>query len=467
MGKMRKLLSSLRFVTTRPNLLFLAVSLTLGLSADIQAGKEIVVHLPVENEINCQVFLAKLRPCDNAYQQKIDETLTYNLSHNGRTLLLPLDENLQYLAHQSNPEEAFQVHKWKTAKVRYVIVPKIVKQTLEVQLFDVHTATLKTLPPQDLTGDWVCDVRTVHKICDLIHELIFGIKGICSKRILYSYQPKVEPEKGLWHAEIWEMDYNGKNLRQITEENNYSISPSTYPVISGEKNNYHFMFVTYKQGQPRIYFASRQNPKGKPLVPLRGNQLLPTFSRKGDKIAFISDVGGKADLFIQSFTIDRGVLGKPMQVYSFPGAIQASPSFNPEGSKVAFVSDKSGTPRIYIIDVNEVARTRKIPEATLISKKNRDNTAPCWSPDGKKIAYSARVNGVRQIWIYDTESSEEWQLTVGLGDKENPSWAPDSFHLIYNTTSLTFDIYRINLAQRAPVKLTEGPGKKHYPIFEP
>ena len=428
-------------------------------------AEEIVVHLPVDNDSMYTVYLAKMRPCESPFHEKIYNALVYDLKNCGRTTLIPVDENLQYLSHHENPEEAFQVTKWKKAKARYVIVPKIEKNELNVQIFDVHTATLKTVYPQALSGDIAQDLRNVHKVSATIHEVMFGQPGVAAKRILYSYQPKFSAESNIWHAEIWEMDYDGGNARQVTEENHYSISPSLFPIES-KNNNYHFMYVTYKQGQPRIYFASRQSPRGKALVPLRGNQLLPTFSRKGDKIAFISDVSGKADLFVQSFNIDRGVLGKPVQVYSFPGSVQASPTFNPDGSKLAFVCDKSGTPRVYTVNVNEVLRTQKIPETQVISKKNRDNTAPSWSPNGKKITYSAKTNGVRQIWIYDTESKEEWQLTVGLGDKENPTWAPDSFHIAYNTTSPTFDIYMLNINQREPIKLTSGPGKKHYPAFE-
>ena len=429
-------------------------------------SEEIVIHLPVDNDKVYSVYLAKMQPTNNDFQETVFNTLVSDLNNNGRTHLLPVNANLQALAFQENSENAFQVKKWKEANARFVVLAKIEKNELLVKVFDVNTTSLKTLYPVTLTGDLTIDIREVHKLSDIVHEIMFGYSGVAAKRILYSYQPKIDPESNIWHAEIWEMDYDGRNARQVTEENHYTISPALFPLTSQDANNYHFMYVTYKQGQPRIYFASRQSPKGKPLVPLRGNQLLPSFSRKGDKIAFISDVGGKADLFVQSFSIDRGTLGKPMQVYSFPGAVQASPSFSPNGSNIAFVCDKSGTPRIYIIDVAHVARTRKIPEAMLVSKKNRDNTAPSWSPDGKKIAYSAKTNGVRQIWIYDTELKEEWQLTVGLGDKENPTWGCDSFHLVYNTTSPTFDIFILNINQREPIKLTDGAGKKHYPTFE-
>ena len=318
-----------------------------------------------------------------------------------------------------------------------------------------------------LTRNIAKDLHKIHKASDLICKIAFGKPGIASKRILYSCQMKQETENSdSWRSEIWEMDYDGKNQKQITGEESYCITPAFVP-NPNHPENYSFLYVTYKQGPPRIYISSRNRLKGVPLIPLRGNQLLPTISMAGDKLAFISDASGRADLFIQPYHPEKGAIGKPFQLYSFPSSVQASPTFHPDGTKLAFVSDKNGTPKIYIIDAEIGLQNRKTPEPKLLSKATHDSTSPSWSPDGKKIAFSAKTNGVRQIWIYDIEKGEEKQLTTGLGDKENPSWAPNSTHLVYNTTSPTHDIFMINLNHPTPIRLTEGPGIKHYPVFEP
>lgn len=434
--------------------------------APIFGDENLVVHLSTAEEEEVKnLYLAKLRPCETEYQKQIYETLQRDLLMNQSLSLLEIDEQRQYLAHHVDPQVAFQVSKWREAHARYVIVPTIEKKALNVKIFDVKTASLKYLNAIPLSESLTKDIHGVHKVADTIQSITTGTSGIASKRILYSFQPKPEPEEsGVWHSEIWEMDITGSSKRQITEENHYSITPTFLPSSEGE--NYDFLYVTYKQGPPRIYLASKEEPRGKPLIPLRGNQLLPAISPKGDKIAFISDAGGKTDLFVQAFQKEKGLIGKPVQVYSFPGSVQASPTFSPDGNQIAFVSDKSGTPRIYVIHLLDVLKTRKIPDVQVITKKNRDNSGPAWSPDGKKIAFSAKTNGIRQIWIYEVETGEERQLTTGLGDKENPSWAPDNYHLVYNTTSPTYDIFLMNIIDAKPKRLTDGPGIKHYPSFE-
>jgi len=59
-------------------------------------------------------------------------------------------------------------------------------------------------------------------------------------------------------------------------------------------------------------------------------------------------------------------------------------------------------------------------------------------------------------------------LTNGPGNKENPAWAPNSFHLVYNTTdSADSELYLINLKQAEPIKISSGPGEKRFPSWEP
>ena len=325
----------------------------------------------------------------------------------------------------------------------------------------------KTLGPYSLCGSLPSDRRILHTFHDDLAQIITGKRGIASTRLLFAIQfPEKTPQGYEWRSEIWESDYDGENTRQVTQERSYCINPVFFS-SEGEFTKGKFMYVNYKKGQPKIYISSFDSPRGDPFLSLRGNQLLPTLSQKGDLIAFISDASGRADLFIQLFSRNHGPVGKPIQVFSYPKSVQASPTFRPDGKKIAFVSDKNGTPRIFLIDTPYPGRNVSTHPICL-TKNYRHNTSPAWSPDGTKLAYSAMIDGIRQIVVYDFLTQEEIPLTRGSSHKENPTWAPNSLHIIYNTVDhSSSELYIINLKQKEPLQITSGPGKKHYPAWEP
>jgi TolB protein len=70
--------------------------------------------------------------------------------------------------------------------------------------------------------------------------------------------------------------------------------------------------------------------------------------------------------------------------------------------------------------------------------------------------------------VYDYLTGIERQLTEGPGNKENPSWAPNSLHLVYNTSDAkASELYLINLKQARASKISSGPGEKRFPSWEP
>lgn len=452
------------------SLLFVIISLFFSffLHCGLHAEED---HIRVE--LNTKIHLAPIYlskissqqgQFEPAYLQSLYETLHFDLSHSGYSKVGTTDDSHEKILSDADLGIAFNPSVWDRGGVSFVLKGAIAENKLDLFAFNVKTGSLKKFEGIPLSGDMKLDGRQMHKLSDAIVKTMFGSDGIADSRILYSVQvDNPTPDHMEWKAEIWECDYDGGNPRQVTYEHSYSITPVLLPGHPSHGNE-RFIYVNYKNGQPKIYLSSLRNRIGKAILELRGNQLLPTVSHQRDKMAFISDAGGRADLFVQKID-SKGVLeGKPKQLFSYPRATQASPTFNPDGTKIAFVSDKDGTPRIYMIP--SAAEQNKRADPILLTKKNRENTCPAWSPDGTKIAYSAKTNGVRQIWIYDIQTGEEVQLTNGPGNKENPCFAKDSLHLVFNSTDPgSSELYLVNLNQPDAVKITSGSGKKHYPTW--
>lgn len=401
---------------------------------------------------------------DPGYCDRLERVLQFDMNYNGMTYIVPNTKEKERLAVARELEHTPLPSDWKDMGAFYLLKVKIENRKLSANLFAANTDSAKSVRDIALTGDIAQDRRLIHQLADNIHKALFGTDGIASTRILYT----VKTGKGKDPvSEVWEADYDGENRRQLTNDSGYVVTPVYIPPKPGFTTG-GFFFVSYKTGQPKIYYQQINQREPQRLSLLRGNQLMPTLSKQRDKIAFISDATGNPDLFMLEFSPDKGAIGKPYQIFATHQATQGTPTFSPDGKQLAFVSNKDGSPRVYVMNVPSPGTSLKDIKATLLTKVNKESSAPCWSPDGKKIAYCAVTQGVRQIWVYDFTTRQERQLTQGPGNKENPTWAPNSLHLIFNSSDAdACDLYLVNLNQREAVKLTSGKGEKRFPCWEP
>lgn len=431
------------------------------------ASEEIEVNLSTQKPLPA-LYISKIfnegSDFSDEYLIKLQSVLQFDLNYNGFTQVVKQEYQKDFKISHFDDDVAFDQNFWKTQKISYVLKSQICKNTFKAYIYNVNINNLKILEGTKLSGDIKKDRKEIHSFCDSLQEMLFGQRGIASSKILYAVKEKNDqnPAKP-WKSEVWMCDYDGENAKRLTFENSYLV----HPVFVPNKKGNEYVYISYVNGQPKLFKTSINDPKKELLIHLRGNQLLPSFSVDSKKLVFISDASGRPDIFIQHFDSKLAAIGKPIQIYSYPRATNASPVFSPDNEKIAFVSDKDGSPRIYVLKIPDNFYNQKRPVTHLVTKKNRQNVSPSWSRDGKKLAYSAKSESVRQIWIYDFETDEEWQLTYDNKNKENPVWADDSLHIIYNTEDKNeAELYLINIKQKETAKISKGGGRKRFPSFE-
>jgi len=223
------------------------------------------------------------------------------------------------------------------------------------------------------------------------------------------------------HKEIWAMDPDGKNERQITHYNSISDFPSVSP--DGSK----IAFTSWAKVTPGIFVFSVD-----PVRDLRYyNQNAsvnetPSFTPDGKQIVYASSAGGRCcRIFI------AGLDGRGFRPISSASVIEVEPKVNPKtGSEIVFVSGRSGPQQIYKMNMDGADVERLTPG-------NGEASNPSWHPDGQIIAFAwtqGFATGNFNVFTMDVASRQYVQLTHSEGRNENPSWAPDGVHLVFMST---------------------------------
>lgn len=439
----------------------------------VAAEEPIIVRLSTECRlvpIYVQKFEGISADFEASYLVELERVLAFDLNYNGMTKLADRTPERERRISVAGFEGVDDLTGWKSDRVHYLVKAKIHNKALTLRAVSINSRFAQNIEAVSLTGELAKDRRSIHQLADALHRVFFGRDGVAGTKLLYTVKrrPGGTQDSTQWVSEVWECDYDGANPRQITHENRLCLNPVYLPPKTANSSPTAFFYVSYKTGIPKIYLASLSEGTSRRFSYVSGNQLMPAISMQRHRLAFICDATGNSDLFLHDIGPDATVVGKPRQIYSFGRAAQGSPSFNPNGRQVAFVSNKDGTPHIYIMDIPPAGKAAAKPATTLITKRNRENTAPAWSPDGTKIAYCALTGNQRQIWVADLTTGQERQLTQGPGNKENPSWAPDSLHLIFNSASdNSSELYLVNLNQPEAIKISSGLGEKRFPCWEP
>ena len=258
----------------------------------------------------------------------------------------------------------------------------------------------------------------VHIASDQLIQWIYGEPGMAASRIAFSRRS----EDG--NQELYTIDSDGENFRQITSYGDLTMSPTWSPL--GDKIAY-----TSRKGigVPRIYELDMNTGVERTLPSERiGDYITPVYNPNGREIAFSVTGGNRSGIFRYNWLRDCCL------VHISGGRWDdLSPTYSPDGKFMAFNSNRLGTPYPQIFVMPAAGG-----EADLISPyiHGREGyyTSPDWSPSGDYLAFHGRVarRGRYQILVADVaDSGRRLRQLTREGNNEDPSWAPDGRHLVF------------------------------------
>jgi len=154
----------------------------------------------------------------------------------------------------------------------------------------------------------------------------------------------------------------------------------------------------------------------------------PALSPSGDTIAFISNRDGQFGVFLLSLSnreeepeelinSGRTVDFEELNVLT-PGI-----SWSPDGKKLAISAKSGGEDALYIVDV-------KSGDFVKHEFSIKTLTSAIWSPDGATIAFIGTVSEQTDIWLFDVKTGSIIRATDDVFSDSHPVWSPDS-RIIY------------------------------------
>ena len=139
---------------------------------------------------------------------------------------------------------------------------------------------------------------------------------------------------------------------------------------------------------------------------LRGN-LVPwiSWAPVGDQLAYFVRTEKQKTLIVQNV-----VNGKTMHRFELKTVdMPESPAFSPDGKRVAFSALSKAVSDIFIIDLATGAVTN-------VTKDAFADYSPAFAPDGKSLIYTARISGNDKLFRLDLANGTKTQLTFGTHD---------------------------------------------------
>jgi TolB protein len=250
---------------------------------------------------------------------------------------------------------------------------------------------------------------------DIIARLSGGLPGIAQTEIAY-----ISNKSG--NKELWEMDYDGGNQRQLTHLKSVVLTPRWSPDAQRIALTCYVPFRGITSAQICLYSVASDRIISFPRY--RGTNSSPAWSPDGTQIAFMSSQLGDPQIFVAD--ADGGHLHR----ITFSAGVSTSPVWNPKtGKQIMFVSDRAGEPVLYLAnsDGTDVQKIDAGDRGYVID--------PAWSPNGQLVAFSwRRPTGNFDIYVMDIVSKQLVELTRDAGRNERPSWAPDGRHLVFEST---------------------------------
>lgn len=251
--------------------------------------------------------------------------------------------------------------------------------------------------------------------------------------------------------EIYLMDADGSNLRQLTRNTSADDYPSWSP------DGRFIAFISNRDGSYALYVMDANGGNQRRVANYVISNGAPSWSPNGQQIAIGSDRSGNREIYLVDANGSNYVQLTDNDVADY------SPAFSPDGSMIAFTTDRDGDWEIYVMKADgsnpvNVSQSAEVNEY-----------APAWTPDGR-VSFESFRDEDGEIYVVSADGRGQPTNVTNYPQANEwvHSWAPSGKYIVYQSyRNDDWDLFMQSVGGGDAIQLTDTIGHDGRPMWKP
>ena len=223
---------------------------------------------------------------------------------------------------------------------------------------------------------------------------------------------------------LWIVSSQGGAPRQLTQVNS---PPGSHYAPSWSPDGKRIAFMNFNTVSPQVWSISAAGDGLQSITQHgTGDKSWPGYAPDGKSIYY----NRGEELWKTPVSPDSGApLGEPVKVADLGSTVIRNATLSASGRWIAYTAATS-TDNLISVPMSPLTNEAAGTPSFITNEASTRHTAPAFSPDGSKVAFTAQRRGnALNIWTTDADGGHLSQVTTGGG--RFPSWYPDGRQLAY------------------------------------